>query len=117
MGLDLRAARPTDSQKGYRTRHVHLSGELHQKEGLLGLAARVPPAPSASAPAWPRNFPPSKGREGRQFPCGDWRHGSAARVHSSAEKFAKPREETPMEVGFCSGSRGLLNDEGTLTVR
>jgi hypothetical protein len=65
---------------------------------------RVLPLPHE--PAWPKSFLPSTGREARQFPCGDWRHGRAARVRSFAGSFAKRKEETPMVVVSCSGSQG-----------
>jgi hypothetical protein len=62
-------------KKIYRTRHARFSGEIQQRKRLVALVAGVPVAPSASGPAWLRNSPPSKGREARQSPCGDWRHG------------------------------------------
>jgi len=62
-------------KKNYRTQHRRFSGQFLREWRLRESAAGVPAAPSASAPAWPRNFPPSTSQAARRSPCGDWRHG------------------------------------------
>lgn len=114
--------RPPDSRKNYRTQNERLQTAPRRRVPLREARARG--APSASAPAMPRKFPPSTDRSKRKFPFAGWPRGRAGKVHNSADCCAKPKGEIPTAVGFCGWAKGppgkgtgSYSNAGVITVK
>jgi hypothetical protein len=95
-----------DRRGSYRTQNAHWNGTGKELPAVHRhpWRARIRVAPSASARAWRRNFRRATGREVRQTPYEDWRHGSDGLIRKTAKKYEMQIKEIAKGVVSCSES-------------